>query len=279
MEKILLVVNAEFPNHDTIEFACYLANLTRSTLTGVFLENLAEDEVIVVREEYAGKERNWELDNNSDCYREKHATIEKNINLFISACEKHSLRYSIHTDTRDPLRETIEESRYADILIVDPAITFKRQNRNAPGKFVASILKDAQCPVIIAPQHFGGIDEIIFTYDGSKASFFAIKQFAYLFPELDEKKVMVIHSDDTNEGVFMKNKKFREWISNHYSSIGFERFQGNSDKELPLKLSERKNAMIVRGGSDWSLISQLIRYNDSEALAASGSLPVFIANY
>ena len=39
MEKILLAIDAHNPDKNTLEFACYLARLTKSKITGVFLEN------------------------------------------------------------------------------------------------------------------------------------------------------------------------------------------------------------------------------------------------
>ena len=40
MKKIILAVDAVNLNTHTIDFACYLAKLTRSKLTGIFLENM-----------------------------------------------------------------------------------------------------------------------------------------------------------------------------------------------------------------------------------------------
>ena len=40
MEKILLAIDAINPDKNTLEFACYLGRLTKSKVTGVFLENV-----------------------------------------------------------------------------------------------------------------------------------------------------------------------------------------------------------------------------------------------
>ena len=44
MEKILLAVDAINPDNNSLEFACYLGRLTKSKITGVFLENLPIEE-------------------------------------------------------------------------------------------------------------------------------------------------------------------------------------------------------------------------------------------
>ena len=40
MEKIIVVVNAHKPDMVSIDFACRVAALTQSTLTGLFIETL-----------------------------------------------------------------------------------------------------------------------------------------------------------------------------------------------------------------------------------------------
>ena len=40
MEKILLAIDAYNPDKNAIEFACYLGRLTKSKITGIFLENV-----------------------------------------------------------------------------------------------------------------------------------------------------------------------------------------------------------------------------------------------
>ncbi len=50
MTKILLVIDAINPDENTLEFACYLGRLTKSKVTGVFLENLAEGEKPVLKQ-------------------------------------------------------------------------------------------------------------------------------------------------------------------------------------------------------------------------------------
>ena len=79
--------------------------------------------------------------------------------------------------------EIISKSRFADVVILNAATCMTVYDENFPSFFVKNILNNAECPVIISPEIFNGIDNIVFCYDGSKSSVFAMKQFTYLFPE------------------------------------------------------------------------------------------------
>ena len=82
MQKILLAIDATNPNKNALEFACYLGRLTKSKVTGVFLENLLAAENPELKKlhemEYPGREANEK----SDMHETKSALIEKNISLF-----------------------------------------------------------------------------------------------------------------------------------------------------------------------------------------------------
>src|ERR1700743_705079 len=159
MEKILLALDAISLNTNTIDFGCYIAKLPHSRLTGIFLEGVQEGRAVLVEGDGT-------------------ATVETNIHRFREACLCRETLSLIHRDRGVPLSEVIAESRFADLFIIDPETAFNRKDAITPGRFVKDVLHSAECPVLIAPYGFGDMDEIIFAYDGSPASVFAIRQFA-----------------------------------------------------------------------------------------------------
>jgi len=278
MEKILLALNAENPNPHALDFACYLANLTKSVLTGVFLENLVVDEIFVLNEDDDSKGSTWQIDKSNEKYRDRQRTIAKNIELFKSACEKRSVRYKIHGDCGDPSKEIIRESRFADIIVLDAETTFNNGNEGVPSDFVKSVLKEAECPVIVAPESFEGIDEIILTYNRSKSSVFAIKQFCYLFPQFDEKKITVLHINEENEAQNPDDNEFHDWISSHYSAVGFENLNGDAEIELFAKILKKRNTMVVMGAYGRSALSQFFKHSRADLLIKTITQAIFITH-
>src|SRR5688572_24185578 len=200
MKKILLAIDAVNLNIPALDFACYIGRLTNSKLTGVFLENLVADKNPVLKKAYSSPYTGLETDEASYDYLDKPQLIEKNISIFKEACEGRSTMCNIHRDRGIPAHEIINESRYADLVIADASTSFNKRYAGTPTEFVKDILEEAECPVIIAPGRFNGIDEIIFTYDSNKSAAFAIKQFTYLFPELDDRKIIVLQVN--KEGVW-----------------------------------------------------------------------------
>ena len=118
-----------YTNSRAIDFACFLANSTRSKLTGIFLENVVNEEM---RELANASSKNDEV----LCSQERSKITDDNILLFKEACEKCALTADIHRKRGVPIDEMIRESRFADLIVVDPEMSFRGKIENSPSGFV-----------------------------------------------------------------------------------------------------------------------------------------------
>ena len=278
MEKILLAVDAINPDKNTLEFACYLGRLTKSKVTGVFLENLAAEEKPVLKQMQGMPYTDWGLDEKPDEHKFKFELIEKNISFFKEGCINREVNYSIHRDRGVPANEIIEETRFADLLVVDAQTSFNKRYEGSPTQFVKNVLEKAECPVIIAPETDEAIDEIIFTYNGSASSVFAIKQFTYLFPQFYDKKVSIIQVNE--EGLWQdpEKYKFSEWLKDHYPNLHFEALKGKTDTRLFEYLLKRKDAFLVMGAYGRNALSRFFQRSHADLIIKTLAPPVFIAH-
>ncbi|MBS1603332.1 MAG: universal stress protein, partial [Bacteroidetes bacterium] len=235
MEKIMLALDAHQLNISTVDFACYIARLTRSKLTGVFLEGVNPEDYGYIP---GSGDASYE-DGGKDLTEQQ---VTKTIEQFRESCICRETSNLVHRDRGMPLSEVLEESRFADLIIVDPSTSFSRSDRGIPSGFVKDVLEGSECPVLVAPYSFSAIEEIILTYDGSESSVFAIKQFAHLFPGLTDKKVVVVSVRDLEGGSLEQQYKIKEWLKAHYPQAEFVVLNGNASDELFGYLIEKKNA-------------------------------------
>ena len=278
MEKILLAIDAINPDRKALEFACYLGRLTKSKITGIFLENLVEEERLVLKEVRGKEFMELALDEDSDEYKVKTALINNNIACFKEACTAREVSYKVHRDRGTPTTEILKESRFADVLVVDAATSFDKHYKSTPTEFIKNILKGSECPVIIAPEHFEGIDEIIFTYDGSSSAVFAMRQFTYLFPQFRHMKLSIVTENEAGEWQDPEKYNLKEWLNEHYSNFHFEVVKGNTDRKLFDHVCNRKNSFLVMGAYSRSALSQFFQRSHADILIRTGSQPIFITH-
>lgn len=277
MKKILYVTDAVSFNGASLEFACYLCNLTHSKLTGVFLENQvlelrsAED----IREIAVGKTvPGIALEDQKDLFR------DKNIDRFKHICEANGVNCLIHKDTGMPVTEVVKESRYADLIVLDAATSFSWKPEGIPTAFVKEVLEKSECPVVIAPEDFNGVDEIVFAYNGSCSSVFAMKQFTALFPQLGNCKATVLSVTESGGPVRGDETKLREWLDTHYTNIEIlvVKDESVSTRLLEFMFSKEK-IFIVMGAYGRNILSTAFVPNPATLVVKLVTQPIFITHY
>src|SRR5450432_890906 len=176
MEKILLAMEGFRQNTYAIDFACYLAKLTGSRLTGVFLEGNEDGtgpEIVHRGEELVRLEGPEPISYTLAQDTGKDPVLE-HVHRFREACICREVPARIHRDRGVPLGDILKESRFSDLIVVDPETSFRRSEKEFPGQFIKDVLLAAECPVVVSPYAFESLDEVIFAYNGTSSSVFAI---------------------------------------------------------------------------------------------------------
>lgn len=278
MKTIFLVLDALNPDKGTSDFAFYLAHLSKAKVYGIFLERSELDFNAILELNEAASGASKPISNQLNAPSSSKELIKANIQLFKESCTSNEVCSDIYVDHQISLNELIKLSRFADLMVVDAALSLGFSAASAPSENVKDILNRTNCPVIIAPLTFERIDELVFTYNGSLSSLFAIKQFTYLFPECFDKKLSVIRVNKSGTRFQNDHDKFSEWLKCHYLDINFIAIEGNTEHELMSFLLRKKHVFIVMGAYSRSSISQFFNESTAEILIKTLTQPIFIAH-
>ena len=276
MEKLLLVINAHQPSIASIDFACQVASLTGTKLTGLFIENIYFG---YVPENINGPSYFEQIKAGKD---DAAVTTDTGlaVELFVDECAKKNVAQATYIDKGEPIQEIIYESRFADLLIIDPGIDFYRRTESLPSHLVKEVLANAECPVILAPDQYEGVEEIIFCYNGSASSVFAIKQFTYLLPQLRGKKVVLLEVNESgNEEFNESHRRILDWLREHYLSVIYYNLEGDAKDKLFTYLLKKTNRWVVMGAYGRSMLSRFFKRSSADMLIRSVDLPLFITHY
>lgn len=272
MEKILLVVDTHKPDTSSIQFACRVAAGAGSKLTGLFVENLYE------RHPVPG-------DFYFQTVPEKGETevvvmdTEQAIKLFVQQCAAQKVKAEAYVDKGEPIQETIYESRFADLLIVDPKMSFYSGEDQLPSHFVKEILANAECPVLLAPDQYTDAEEVVFCYDGSASSVYALKQFTYLLPQMRSKKAVLLEVNKTGKEEFGEDhRRLMAWLQAHYSTVNFRALKGTAKDELFTFFFMKQNLFVVMGSYGRSQLSNFFKHSTADVLIRTVDVPLFITH-
>lgn len=277
MERIILLIDPSGIKRPALDFACSLTRLTGSQLTGLFLHG----ESPVIASEVALSSATGSA---SVAVTEKITlehplvSVEESKAEFSRFCLNHGLNRTPDMIDASTTDQVVIESRFADLLVVGADSSFYREPESVPTELVTHLLKHAECPLVIAPFSESTIDEIVFAYDGSASSVFAIKEFSHLFPQLQDKRVIFLEVNEDFSSEIEYRDKITDYLKMHYSSIGYQVLMGVPEDELYSYFLKKKNVIVVMGAFGKKPVLSLSQRSTAHLLLKTTSLPVFISH-
>jgi len=272
MKKILLLFDGSHFSEGAFNYALHISQTQPVLLTGVFLPSVDyTDTMIYYLGGVSGPLYVPTLDTDSD-------TMEQNAERFKALCTKHHIEHRVHTSISGSIIEGIKkETRYADVMILSSETFYSNLGKATQEGYLEDTMHKAECPVIVVPEQYKMPKSIILAYDGSHASVFAIKQFAYLFPEMQDLSTVVVYASE-GDGQLPDMPYIEELAARHFKDLTFFKLEADPKKYFTTWMTGRGSALLVTGSFGRSGLSELFRRNFAEEVIDEHKLPVFIAH-
>ena len=274
MKKILLAFDGTHFSEGAFEFARRLNETSPVLLTGIFLPKADYANLWSYSAAGVGgplfipvtEEDNTRL-------------IDKNKDHFETQCRNNNIDYRIHNDFEDfALPELKKETWFADLLIIGSESFYENAGTAEHNEYLEETLHGVACPVILVPEKFDFPDNTVLAYDGSESSVYAIKQFAYLFPEFIKNKALLVYSGNPEDNKIPNEINIEELTARHFSDLTISKLNMNSKQVFNTWLSFKKAAILVSGSFGRSALSRLFRKSFISGIIKQHKMPVFIAH-
>jgi len=273
MKKILLAFDGVQFSTGAFEFARQLNNLQPVYLTGVFIPQLSYANLWNYTDGMTGPTYIPILE------KEQPDTLEKNIKMFENLCKENSIQYKVHKDYFDfALPELKKETRFADLLIISSETFYNNFGKGSPNDYMKEALHHSECPVIIVPEKFQFPKVNILAYDGSESSVYAIKQFAYLFPELCKHETLLVYSSAKEDHDLPEKQQIEELTKQYFLDASLLKLDFDPKKNFGRWINENSSAILVSGSFGRSMFSEMFKRSFVSDVIAEHRLPVFIAH-
>ena len=205
--------------------------------------------------------------------------IQKNIDHFEKLCLGNGIDYRVHKDLYDlALPELKRESRFADLMILGSEIFYGNLGIHSINDYLEDALHEMSCPVLLVPEKFDFPETVILAYDGTEESVYAIKQFAYLFPELTAKQSLLVYANEDPEEDFPDKIQIEELAARHFSNLTLFKLDINPKKYFSSWIVQKKSAVLICGSYGRSGISLLFKKSFIKDIIVDHRLPVFVAH-
>jgi nucleotide-binding universal stress UspA family protein len=206
-------------------------------------------------------------------------TVNENIARFEHDCIQYDIEFRIHKDLDSLARpELRKESRYADLMILGSERFYENLGYISPNEYLRDALHDAECPVIVAPETFNYPESVILAYDGSHSSVYAIKNFAYLFPEFCKMPTTLVYAERTPGTGIPDEEYIKELAARHFSNLTLYQLESSPEDDFSAWMTGSKNPILVSGAFGRSGFSQIFKQSFAADIISEHRFPVFIAH-
>ncbi|RYG40522.1 MAG: hypothetical protein EOO01_27150, partial [Chitinophagaceae bacterium] len=190
MKKILLVFDSHHYPQSLLDFVVNLHQLKPLSVTAVFLSPM-DFSALWAFPIVPGSAGPYIAGQDDVALDEK--KMHDHIQRFEATCVKNDITFRVHNDTSGLVFEEIKkESRFADLMLISSE-HFYNVFGDQPNEYMKEVLHTSECAVLLLPDSFVFPKRLLLAYDGSASAVFAIKQFAYLLPELSNLDTTLVY--------------------------------------------------------------------------------------
>jgi nucleotide-binding universal stress UspA family protein len=272
MKKIILAFDGRHFSEGAFRMAEWLNEKQAILATGVFLSPVDYREIIGYSGMGIGAPVVIPMMEPTD------AAIAENIRRFEDRCNHSNMEFRVHRDTDlFALSELITETRFSDLLILSSEMFYENIDKDQPNDYLKKTLHQSECPVLLVPEKFEEPKSLVLAYDGKAASVYAIKQFAYLFPELGDLGALLVSSVEEKEEIPQMDY-ITELTARHYSNLTIYPLESDPRKHFSTWIGERKNTLLVTGAFGRGELSSIFRKSFVTDVIKAHRVPIFISH-
>ncbi len=211
---------------------------------------------------------------------EEKIVLRKSQDRFSAECTLHGIKCQVHPYNGSWDKDLfIKESRFSDLVVISEELFCRDVLDVQPNYFMGETLRVSECPVVVVPEDFESVDRLAIAYDGGKEALFALKQFAYLFPNYTDLPADFVHIKDEKGDDIPDRELLQEYASSHFDSLFASKLHFDAKKHFPDWLENRKNVFLVAGSYSRSSFSNTFRQSFADKVIAKHACPVFISHF
>lgn len=203
--------------------------------------------------------------------------LEENMIRFEQDCLRQGMSFRVHDDTQGSVFEELrKETRYADLLVLSSEI-FYSEFGEQPNSYMKEVLHISECPVMLMPEKFPFPKNIVLSYDGSESSVFAIRQFAYILPELSNLETILVAAESEGKDI-PELSNIEELAARHFPNLTLQMLEKDTSKYFKSWLADKNAPLLVAGSYGRSSFSQFFRKSYVNEIIREHHAPVFLAH-
>ncbi len=274
MKKILLAADESMLTTNLLESAIRLTKELDAVLTGVFIKDLSVvDYYTILGGNPVYYEHTYEIIKEELSEAEKQAVSL--IDHFVKVCKQEEVKFKVHFDKGIPIEELVEESHFADLMILGYKSYFSYQTSDQD--LVRKVLSRSECPVMLMPDDTESLRELVFAYDGTDSSMKAIVAACHLFNKAKSKlKCNIVHVRKNKDDETEVDNRFVEWMNLKFEDVEVHYLNGDPKDELIYFMHQMPQGLLVMGAYGHSGLTRFFSGSTTDKVLRSSIIQTLL---
>jgi len=211
-----------------------------------------------------------EFEVSEEMEKENRDVINANIQVFNDNCKEADVNFTVDNDSDITIRELIDHSAFSDLILCDC--------KGEMGGFsIRELLAETHCPILLVPENAILPERMVFCYDESFSSIYAMKMFSYLFPEWKDLPGVLLSINPKGDNGNGHDEYLADWLPQHFTNIEQEAPAGNLQRELVSFIRKNEEpTIVVMGSLGGNTISRLFHKSLANVVLEETNATVFI---
>lgn len=271
MKKALLVMNGTFVSQHLIGSSVALAKSCGATLHAWFLihdSSLGDmdyafpNDLRLTENKLTGK----------SIAQEDRDLLQANMQLFEDACREAGVPFVLEPEHYISLKGFLHHTAFADFVMADARATIDQFA-------LSDLLADAHCPVFLLTSETRAISRILFAYDGSYSSLYAMKQFTALFPEWKDAETHVLYASESGRKELPAERELASWLKLHYPAARTQVIPGKAAEQFVSFMGTGStDTVVVLGAYGRTGLSRLVHKSLADQLIGRTQAALFVVH-
>lgn len=278
MKKVIVAIDAVSYSEHAVQYAVEIARQAGGMTLGVFLHDLS-----FITAEIPGTFDliPAEYTHIIQKQKEDEAHIQENMKRFNEQCNAAGVKHKLHVyNGTDLVRFLLDESVFADVLVLDQQMSFTYGRAHQLSGFVVDVLEDTHCPVVVVPPKVVAADHVFLCYDGSPSSVYAMKMYSYIFPEWSSKATTLVAFNEEATNHLKESENIKDLLNQHFTSltIDVKHHDRIGDALLSYFKMQEDNGFIVMGAYGRTAFSRWLKKSMANTIINEVKMPVLITH-
>ncbi len=198
---------------------------------------------------------------------------------FEETCKSAGVRYELAHHHGVPFQAIIDESRYADLIVIGIRTNFHFETSEGYGDTLRRLMNSGVCPVLAVPKDADLPKRVVIAYDGSIHSARAMRAYVQLGairPDHDELVLLHVGESSKSED-HVQLVRAHKYIAGYGYAVELVRREGSPDEVIEQVALEYSPSMIVIGAyGRKGIIKNLFFGSTADRLIKNERIPLFV---